>query len=167
MDFATAARELARNRDDPVQHSAIKGGGIRLTGFRQISIASFHMLLRAAGRRCVYTSSPETNTIIIDTQLGSQTAPASDAEAGPRIGGTASYVNTYTYKSISSEVLDELLEGAHVVDAIMSCGSFNVLVAPPSQILGGVADTIKTKGSIYKRRQRLEGNRLKKVKRRV
>jgi hypothetical protein len=166
MDFVTAARRLARNRDDPIQHSAIKGGGIRLTGFRQISIASFHMLLRTAGRRCVYTSCPETNTIVIDTQLGSQKVPASDAEAGARIVGIASYVNPYTYTSISSEVLDELLEGPHVVDAIMACGSFNVLVAPPSQILGGVADTIKSKGSIYKRRPTMH-RRIKKVKRRV
>lgn len=163
-DIVDAIRTLARTRDDAIQHVNFQSGGVRVLGFREVSASSLHQLLHAAGKRCDYTA--VDGALVLDVYAAGPTVSATNQRMRDEaFTSSSSYVSlamnltVHTFDgSVSSEVVDELLDTKDVVDVHVTCSpaaAIRVLVAPPSQVVGGVADVIRRRGANHKRRPAL------------
>jgi len=157
MEFIVAARRLARTRDDPIEHTVFRGGGLRIRGFKTISAALFHRLLREHGKRCEYTTDGAGDTLVLDvfSDAPSHSArPTLATNTFPSISEiNAGAVRTTTYghtNGLTSEIVTNHLDGNCVIDVYISASTFSVAVATPSLIVDGVNDILRLKGKCRK-----------------
>jgi hypothetical protein len=157
MNFVKVVRQLARTRDEPIQHIVFKGGGVRIVGFRSVSGAAMHMLLRRTGKRCDYSINANKLVLDVYNDVPSAEKRQTLAEAEPSFVQTAVWASsaitstTYSFGTlISSELLGELLDSANVVDVAVTAGAFRVDRVTPSQIIGGVSDVLRFKSNVHR-----------------